>query len=939
MKLKYTIEFCILYDKYLKFVSFFLKFVSSWPLTSECDTQKCSMSISTSFETALKQVLKHFGDAAWLEQNSALASYYFLGSFLTEETFAQTQSRGELLQQAIRRAAETLWTSATGDHHAPNNYERFSAALIQAQKQPGGAVHSFVLLELRCFQRFIKPKRLSEIWEHHLPSSRAEHYRDYDDAIVQLGVQLLHQFQPTFRLESAPIPKTLIGVETQLTHCLDALNQGESVCIHGPGGVGKSSLAAAIIDHGGFDHYFWFTVRPTLNDHLPSLLFMLGFFLQRQGATNLWQLLMLNAGKVDDFNLALSVAQHDLTTLSGQRLVLCFDELELLQVTDHERVVEAHSQILRFIEGLHGHAPLLLITQRPTLSADHYLELTGLATPNIRRLLQPAGIDLYEEELRQLYHYTHGNLRLLHLVSTLLQRGVSLTALLDGSHGTLTLLPLLHRLLPRLAAAERQLFQQLAIFRSAAPLDEWAAEQEQLQVLIEQRLVQRDGKGGIFLLPALRLAIYEDLSTDLRVRLHRQAAQIRAVRGEYTAAAYHLWQGGDESGAVQLWYPHRQQEIERGQASAAYAIFGDLARHRLKKTERNVLDLIRAELLQYQGNVKQGLALLEAEDWAERSELAIRAKLLQGRFQDELGYPHAALTTFAAGEATIQRLLDQLTNYHYRAGMVQLRQKENPAAWQALQRAEYAINALRGNLFEQEGDYTAAHDAYTNALAQAEQLQLAAERARIHRFLSALYGRQGKMNAAIAQADAAAMVYQSNGDLLNLNIVHSTLSAIHLGRGDYEQVLSVGLPALRFFEEMGNAHFVATTACNLAEASYELGNFTDAQYYASLALDQEEPYAYPYAHYTLGLTRQAQGDVATAEQHLLESRRFAAQSQDVYMEAFAHRALGTLYRAEQQASAAHRCFAAALALFERLEITSERDVTAALIEELDAKDA
>ncbi|MCB0184870.1 MAG: hypothetical protein KDE31_11425, partial [Caldilineaceae bacterium] len=263
------------------------------------------------------------------------------------------------------------------------------------------------------------------------------------------------------------------------------------------------------------------------------------------------------------------------------------------------------------------------------------------------------------------------------------------------------MLPLLHRLLPRLTTAERRILQQLAVFRSAAPVDHWQAEEEALHALVKQRLVQRDGQGGLLLLPALRRALYDEMLADLRARLHREAAQIRATHGEYTAGAYHLWRAGDENGAVQLWYLHQQQEVRRGQANAAYAIFREIERHRLKPRTRKALDLLQATLLQYQGNVKQGLAVLAAADWSDPSELAIQARLLEGRFQDELGYPDAALTSFAAGAATIGRLLDQLTNYHFRAGMAHIRQKENRAAWQALQRAEYAINALRGNLFEQ----------------------------------------------------------------------------------------------------------------------------------------------------------------------------------------------------------------------------------------------
>jgi tetratricopeptide (TPR) repeat protein len=126
---------------------------------------------------------------------------------------------------------------------------------------------------------------------------------------------------------------------------------------------------------------------------------------------------------------------------------------------------------------------------------------------------------------------------------------------------------------------------------------------------------------------------------------------------------------------------------------------------------------------------------------------------------------------------------------------------------------------------------------------------------------------------------------------------------------------------LAFFETMANPHFVATTAANLAEASYELGDYEAAQRYAYLVLDQEEPYAYPYAHYTLGLLRRAAGALTAAEEHLLESARFAQRSEDQYMEAYARRALGELYREMGRHAESTAAHVQATALATRLGIT------------------
>ena len=93
-----------------------------------------------------------------------------------------------------------------------------------------------------------------------------------------------------------------------------------------------------------------------------------------------------------------------------------------------------------------------------------------------------------------------------------------------------------------------------------------------------------------------------------------EAAEVRATHGQYTAAAYHYWRSNRNAKAIQIWYPNRNGELLRGQADAAFAVFGKISQHGLSKSEGKALALIQAELYKLQGELTQGCALLEAQD-------------------------------------------------------------------------------------------------------------------------------------------------------------------------------------------------------------------------------------------------------------------------------------------------------------------------------------
>jgi tetratricopeptide (TPR) repeat protein len=875
--------------------------------------------MSICFHLRMQQALRLFHQPERLGLESPLASSYVLGQALRNLPHPGTaQARGELLRGVIRGAAARLWGAPL-----PANREELLAAILDARRDADHPRYAYLVLELRCFQRFIEPYRTSDIWEqpHLLPGSKSQHYRDFDSAIKRLAVMLLDDLRPTLRPERPRPPEALFGYDEALRQLVEALVQGRTVALGGPGGVGKSSLAAAAIELLAGRPIFWYTLRPGFNDGASSLLMALGAFLHQQGAPNLWPYLAAANGVVGDLNLAAALLRQDLAALAACPPVLCFDDLEHLSAGGLAPPTPGHTQLLDLIEGLHGCAPLLLISQRPMAISDLQIELRGLAVAHVVQLWAAAGRDLNPGEAAQLHAYTGGNPRLLILLLGLWQHRDDAATLLDGAEANRPLLPAFQRLWRRLTTAERRGLQRLSVYQGYAPED--LLEPEVRDSLLRLRLIEGDDAGGVSMLPALAPIVRDELAPEQREALHREAAIVRLERGEATAAAFHFAQGGQEELAVQAWFPQRRQAIARGEADAARQIFNGIAHQRLAAAERTALDLIRAELRQLAGQGEEALVELEQRDWSEASEAQARLWMLRGELEDALGYPDKALASYSEGVQVTARLLGQLTALHQRRGLLYHRRRRHQATWSEIHRAEFELDMLRGMVREEEGAYDEALAAYTHARALAEELDDDALRAQAQRRIGVLYGRRQQLDEAISHASQAIAIYERLGDRLNLEKLRGNLAFIYVQTRQFEAAIAAGAPAYAFFVAARDPYFAGAAGANLAEASFELGRLDDAERYATETLGLGERHAAPYARFTLGQVALARNDPSRAVEQFQISTELAQQNNDPFMVAYAERALGQALRAAGDPAAAREQLQVALAGFRRLAIPGE----------------
>ncbi len=878
----------------------------------------------------LRLALNNFHDPHWLGRESPLAAPYFLGAALTGGEDGHTaEGRGRALQQTIQQAADSLWGGPL-----PTSREELETAVQEARQESGNSSNRyyFLLLDLRYLRRYFRPRAnpsadSEQAIRDYLGVGRGPYFNHIKAARSALGESLINLLQPTFRLEQPPqFEGQLIGRETLIDQCWQELQKQRTVAITGMGGAGKTALAAAVATAWSQLPVFWFTFWPTLNDQLSSLLFSLGYFLHQHGESGLWLQLVADHGQVDNRHLALEQVRGALHALDPKPL-LCIDEVDRL-ITDPEKVTPDQQQILAFLESLRGKAPVILIGQQVNILTDAHYTLAGLTPVQVQTFLVQNEVTHTKADAHRLQARTGGNARMIWLCTALARDGRSLADVLASLPETAVFQTLFARFWQLLTPDERSFLQQISVFRSPAPADAFLQAAAVIDSLAARHILQRDGPGAISLLPVIRDLVYEDhqrLSAKAREQAHLSAAGIRAERGEYTAAAYHFFHGGETAAAVKVWYPYRQQEIKRGQAAAALALFEQLSPRRLAEAEAQALALLKAELYQLVGRTEQGVAELTAVDWQGDSETAVQAYLLQGTFLNALGYPQNALNKLEDGLAAIARLLQQLVRFRQQRAVIHIQQWQMQDAIQEARLAQYTTEHLQGQIHEQQGNYDEAYLAYQRALLLARSITYDPGIAQTNRDLANLLVHQSRLDEAQRHLQDALDYYDSIGDRLNWEKARSSLVGIHFQAGEFEQVIAIGEQSLPFFEQAKIPYYAGVIASNMAESFYEIGDLAQAEFYARKTLAFEETHPYPYALYTLGLICRAQGDHAAAEEFLRQSQEVAASNSDSFMEAYALRLLGEVLMEQGKGETAVPILNQALSQFKRLNIRSEID--------------
>lgn len=886
---------------------------------------------ATIFPTTVRLALEHFAEPSWLGRNSALASPYFLGERrLAGVRLHSPEDRGRLLQDAIRDAVAQMWPGTR-----PSSRGALMDAVEEERRRLGSKSpkYHYLLLELRYLRQHYPPNTFPTAVES-IPDfvnvSPTRFFIHIEEAIDNMSRNLLERLAPSLRQERPALARVPIGRTAAIDEALDGLNAGRSVAISGMGGVGKTTVGAAIIARWPGE-VFWHTFHPGLNDDLSSLLFNLGHFTREAGAPTLWAQLLAGEGRSIPLSQAIGMLRKDLETIAMRRPLLCFDEMDLLQTAVGEPRRKQHAQTLEFLESLQDMAPLLLIGQRVYVDTDIHVGLQPLSVGESNELLHVLGVEPKAVTLHHIHQYTGGNPRLVELYAALRQSGdeVEDVRILPQKPSAQ---PLFSRLWRRLGPNEKEMLAVLSVFRSHAPRDGRPHMEQALTELITRGLIKTDLAGGIALLPFIRALVFDALSPERKMEFHLNAARIRAQLGDYTAAAYHYAGAGETESAIEIWFFNQDKEILAGQAFAADEIFRQIKPNQMADRRRKELLAIQNRLAILVGEADRVLEGMEGFSWDVDDELTADLIGQWGLASETLGRTEQALDKYDEAIAMLTRTSTKIAVWHLRRGLVFISETDAGSMEIEAELAQYNVERLRGMIEFMKGRFESASHYLQTALHIAEAAADKEKIAHAHFMLALIEGRQARIDHARSHAEAAMSYYSQIGNRLLLEGVRAELAGMLLNVRQFDVAIEPAEKSLRYFELIKHEQWISSISNTLAEAYMETGRLADAKTAAYRVLHLEVPRSRPYALYTLGHIHDREGNAAHAATSFKEGIEVARANGDPFIEAYLLRALGALLARGEQPAQGVKHLEQAMTLFTEMKLEHEIPETASALQ-------
>lgn len=419
---------------------------------------------------------------------------------------------------------------------------------IEQLKPPAGAARELALPYMVLHTCFVDGSKLVQAAAR-LGMSARQLTRERARALELLAAELSRTAPPPMErpaYSAEPIPAILGFVpRPELTHTLsEQLDAERVVHVHGPRGIGKTSLVAEFATETQRRMpVLWYRFRAGVNDSLPALLFEIGEFLAAAGRS-----------AVADY--IASALPHLDTTLTARLVVRELGSDEQLWVIDDYHLGEHDASVKGFLEEAAARANglrVLTVGRHSDPSAGLTFQVPQLTVDESGALLRHLGVDIGADLMDKIHEWTEGIPQLLRFAATWL-RHTNVSAVSDWPAASLSETDEVQEYLldaitsEALDSEDRVVLNAASVFRDRFSDDALAyvavrtrgAVQDTSRRLVRQHLATRSRTGDVaFFHGTVRDYVYARLDAHDRRDLHTRAASWFRRHGTAAEVTYH----------------------------------------------------------------------------------------------------------------------------------------------------------------------------------------------------------------------------------------------------------------------------------------------------------------------------------------------------------------------------------------------------------------
>lgn len=372
--------------------------------------------------------------------------------------------------------------------------------------------------------------------------------RERRRAISLLTAQLsLGRGAPRFVPDGLPVVENFIPRPDVVKDIEAALARARCARVHGPRGIGKTSIAADFVTgESRGSAVWWHRFRRGVNDTLGAVMFELAQWLAGHGLSDLASYVTPNPGGLD-------------ATVAARIAIRALGETNALLVLDDYHVAEHDLPVTGFFEEALTRAPTVkLVTlsgRRPRPGRDRgEIEIRPFQLEQTEKLLVRAGVRPPRELLAKIHAWTAGNPHLVNLAARWLEGATSQEAArgIEGFVRQQDVHAFLVETLSEVDVEDRDLVDAASVFRldfSQEALGYVADRTRGLADAVNTLMrayvfAPRPTGGATFFHRGTRDYVYDRLGSETRSRFHLRAAAWYHQVGDAAETAYHRERGG-----------------------------------------------------------------------------------------------------------------------------------------------------------------------------------------------------------------------------------------------------------------------------------------------------------------------------------------------------------------------------------------------------------